>query len=138
MSISSRFTYYWLAWFAATTLAYQYVQDSLRPCYTGSDPSVKYLLGVAPNFFPGVGLPALFLVLLPHLVQPGSTTPLLLRYPHYTANLISLFGLLAWEFTQSFSSKGHFDWNDVLFTLLGGLLFQGIWKVSPQKRANQV
>jgi hypothetical protein len=133
---NNRFMYYWLAWFAATTLAYQYVQDSLRPGYTGSNPSVKYLLGVAPNFFPAVGLPALFVVLLPYIITGLSKLSLLLRYPPYTANLISLSGLLVWEFAQTFSSRGHFDWNDVLFTLLGGLVFHGIWILSPQKGAS--
>jgi glycopeptide antibiotics resistance protein len=50
---------------------------------------------------------------------------------HITANLISLTGLLSWEFLQTITIRGHFDWNDVLWTMIGALVFQLIWIVSP-------
>jgi hypothetical protein len=31
------------------------------------------------------------------------------------------------------SGKLRFDWNDILWTLIGALLFQVIWILSPQK-----
>ena len=50
---------------------------------------------------------------------------------HITANLISLAGLLSWEFLQTMSTRGHFDWNDVLWTLIGAFVFQLIWTITP-------
>lgn len=52
---------------------------------------------------------------------------------HITANIISLTGLLSWEFLQTITTRGHFDWNDVLWTLLGALVFQLIWTISPNR-----
>jgi hypothetical protein len=50
-----------------------------------------------------------------------------------TANLISLSGLIAWEFMQFNSRKLHFDWNDVLWTMIGAGIFQLIWVLTPVK-----
>jgi len=52
---------------------------------------------------------------------------------HITANIISLTGLLSWEFLQTIITRGNFDWNDVLWTLLGALVFQLIWTISPNR-----
>ena len=49
---------------------------------------------------------------------------------HLTANAISLTGLVSWEFIQISSTKLHFDWNDVLWTAIGAVLFQLIWTMS--------
>jgi hypothetical protein len=51
---------------------------------------------------------------------------------HLSANLISVIGLVGWEFAQM-SGKLRFDWNDILWTFIGALLFQVIWILSPQK-----
>ena len=128
---NKRFEYYFLAWFAATTLAYQYIQDSLRPGYTGTDPSAKYLLGVAPNFFPAVGLPALFVVLLPYVFTNRAPTHYLVAHKGVVANAISLSGLIAWECAQAFTRGAVFDMHDIASTLLGGLLFRLVWRLAP-------
>lgn len=127
---TKRLSYFWLSLFASCTLAYQLIQDIIRPGYAGSNPIARYLLGVAPNFLPAIGLPAFFVVLLPYVAGGVRKNHPAIRLPHITANLVSLTGLIAWECIQNFSSRGHFDWNDVLFTLLGGLVFHGIWMVS--------
>jgi hypothetical protein len=55
------------------------------------------------------------------------------RKNYITANLISLNGLLAWEFIQTSSKKLHFDWNDVLWTFIGAAIFQLIWVLTPER-----
>jgi hypothetical protein len=125
---TSKSLYYWFALFALCFIAYQLVQDNIRPNYTGGNLTIIYLLGIAPNFFPSIGIPALFVVLIP---QMKLTSKWLNEKKHITANLISLTGLLSWEFFQTITTKGHFDWNDVLWTLIGALVFQLIWIVSP-------
>jgi hypothetical protein len=104
------------------------VQDNIRPGYTGGNLTIIYLLGIAPNFFPGIGLPALFVVLIPQMKQTGKWFN---EKKHITANLISLAGLISWEFLQTQSTRGHFDWNDVLWTLIGAFVFQLIWTITP-------
>ena len=64
---TSKSYYYWFALFAICFIAYQQVQDNIRPQYTGGNSTIKYLLGIAPNFFPSIGIPALFVVLLPQM-----------------------------------------------------------------------
>ena len=40
-------------------------KDYIRPNYDGGNEVIVYLLGIAPNFLPGVGLPALLYVVIP-------------------------------------------------------------------------
>ena len=64
---TSKCLYYWFALFALCFIAYQQVQDNIRPAYTGGNLTIKYLLVIAPNFFPVIGIPALFIVIIPQM-----------------------------------------------------------------------
>ena len=55
--MNRKFSYYII--FAISFLLFSIVQDYIRPNYDGANGIIIYLLGVAPNFFPGIGLPAL-------------------------------------------------------------------------------
>ena len=127
---TSNSLYYWFALFALCFIAYQQVQDNLRPNYAGNNLTIKYLLGIAPNFFPSIGIPALFVVLIPQMKR---TSKWLNENKHITANLISITGLLSWEFIQAWSTKLHFDWNDVIWTLIGAFVFQLVWAITPNR-----
>ena len=133
MKIRIKPAYYWFTIFALTFLAYQLVQDNLSPNYLGENLIVKYLLGIAPNFFPSIGIPALFVLLIPELNKKNTTNKWLNNKRHITANIVSLTGLLSWEFLQMTTTRGRFDWNDVLWTLIGALIFQLIWTITPVK-----
>jgi hypothetical protein len=61
--------YYWFLIFALCFTAFNQIQDNFRPNYGGDDLIIKYLLGVAPNFFPAIGIPALFVVIIPYLLN---------------------------------------------------------------------
>lgn len=122
--------YYWFALFALCFISYQQVIDNIRPNYNGDNLTIKYLLGVAPNFFPAIGIPALFVILIPQLKR---TNRWLNENRHLTANLISVIGLVSWEFIQATSTKLHFDWNDICWTIIGAVVFQVIWTLTPMK-----
>jgi hypothetical protein len=125
--------YYWFAIFAVTFVTYQQVIDNIRPNYGGDNLTFKYLLGVAPNFFPSIGIPALFVILIAELGKSNKTNRWLNNKKHVTANIISLTGLVSWEFLQITSTNLHFDWNDVIWTLIGAFVFHIIWFVTPAK-----
>ena len=127
---TSKNVYFWFVLFALCFITYQQVQDNIRPNYTGGNLTILYLLGIAPNFFPSIGIPALFVVLIPKLNQ---TRKWFNEKRHITANIISLTGLLSWEFLQPITTRGHFDWNDVLWTLIGAFVFQLIWTITPNR-----
>jgi hypothetical protein len=127
---TSKSLYYWLALFALCFIAYQQVIDNIRPNYIGNNLTIKYLLGITPNFFPSIGIPALFVVLIPQLKQ---TNKWLNEKKHITANIISLTGLISWEFIQDASTKLHFDWNDILWTIIGAFVFQLVWTITPNR-----
>lgn len=133
MKIILKSAYYWFAIFALTFIAYQLVQDNIRPNYKGGNLTIKYLLGIAPNFFPSIGIPALFVVLIPEISKNRSANKWLNDNRHHTANLLSLIGLLAWEFLQTTTTRGRFDWNDVLWTIIGAFVFQLIWLATPNR-----
>lgn len=118
--------YSWFGLFAFCFVAYQQVQDVIRPAYQGDNLVLKYVLGVAPNFFPAIGIPAFFVVLIPMLQSKW-----LLKNRLIVAVLAAQSGLIAWEFVQQTTNNAHFDWNDVLFTILGGLIFLLIWWRAP-------
>lgn len=120
--------YYWFTLFALCFIAYQQVQDNLRPAYNGHNQVLIYLLGIAPNFFSAIGLPALFIILMDQLRNRLITR---LQNQPLVANFISLVGLLGWEFLQIQTSRGFFDWNDVAWTLAGALAFQVPWVITP-------
>lgn len=124
--------YYWLLLFAFCFIAYQQIQDNIRPKYIGTNSTIKYLLGVAPNFFPAIGIPALFVVLIPQFFKKHNSNSWVLKNRYLTANLISLLGLITWEFLQ-LTGKLRFDWNDILWTLIGAFIFHIIWMISPKQ-----
>jgi hypothetical protein len=126
-------SYFWFVLFGATFVAYQQVQDTLRPNYAGENEWLDYLLGVAPNFFPAVGIPALLILIIPQLHQDHSSPPWWAQRRDLVANAISLVGLISWEFTQTFSTRGRFDWHDVLWTVIGAAVFQLIWALAPAR-----
>ncbi len=130
MKISIKPVYYWVGIFALCSLAYQWVQDTIRPTYQGTNPTVQYLLGIAPNFFPSIGIPALLVTIIPMFGNKSKPNPWLSTHKHLTAIAISLTGLLTWEFLQQATPKGRFDWHDVLWTFIGALVFQGIWTIT--------
>ena len=123
----SNYEFYWLAIFAICFISYQQISDNIRPEYVGDNYIIKYLLGVAPNFFPAIGIPSLFVVLIPQL---KITYKWINDKKHLIANLISITGLITWEFIQAYSANLHFDWNDILWTLIGAFVFQLLWKIT--------
>ena len=127
---TSKSLYYWFALFALCSISYQQIIDNIRPNYSGDSITVKYLLGIAPNFFPAIGLPALFVVLIPQMKWKNKW---LNENKYITANIISLTGLISWEFIQRTSKKLHFDWNDIFWTLIGAFVFQLIWTITPNR-----
>jgi hypothetical protein len=122
--------YFWLAIFAISFISYQQISDNIRPAYNGDNLIIKYLLGIAPNFFPAIGIPALMILIIPQL---KITSKWINDKLHLVANLISITGLVTWEFIQAYSAILHFDWNDILWTFIGGFVFQLIWKIRSQK-----
>jgi hypothetical protein len=124
--------YYWFLIFALCFIAFNQIQDDIRPHYIGNNSTITYLLGVAPNFFPAVGIPALFVLAIPHLLAKNYSNSWFYKKRHISANLISITGLVGWEIIQLLG-KLRFDWNDILWTLIGALLFHFIWTLSPQK-----
>lgn len=127
---TSKSLFYWFALFALCFITYQQITDNIRPNYSGNNLTVKYLLGIAPNFFPAIGIPALFVILIP---QMKLTTKWLNERKHITANIISLTGLISWEFIQSTSKKLYFDWNDILWTMIGAFIFQLLWTITSDR-----
>jgi uncharacterized membrane protein YfcA len=127
---NSKSLYYWFALFAVCFIIYQQITDNIRPNYLGNNLTIKYLLGIAPNFFPAIGIPALFVLLIPQMKLKSKWCN---DNKHITANIISITGLISWEFIQITSKKLHFDWNDILWTIIGALVFQLIWIVTPIK-----
>ena len=129
---NNQYVYSWFFLFAACTIIYQQIQDKYRPNYKGGNETIRYLLGIAPNFLPAIGLPAIFLLLLPLVKPQNSKNVLWSKLKHITAMVISLSGLILWEVIQSTLPKARFDWNDILWTLTGCLEFYCIWHIVPE------
>jgi hypothetical protein len=124
--------YYWFLIFTLCFTAFNQIQDNIRPNYSGDNSIIKYLLGVAPNFFPAIGIPALFIMVIPLVLKKNNSETWIYKKRHLSANLFSVIGLVGWEFAQ-LSGKLIFDWNDILWTLIGALSFHFIWLITPQR-----
>ena len=107
--------------FIISFLLFPTVQDYIRPNYDGGNGVIVYLLGIAPNFLPGVGLPALLYVVIPEVTRPESS---LFENRLYWYVVISLLGLIGNELITIFApERGVIDWNDILWTVIGAGLF---------------
>jgi hypothetical protein len=127
-------SYFLFAIFALSFIGYQLVQDVIRPSYDGNNDVIAYVLGIAPNFLPAIGLPCLFLLVLREWTKRSKALQVFQGRPELLANGLSLFGLLLWEFAQTYTSRGHFDWHDVLWTLIGGVVFYFIWRINDNQQ----
>ena len=113
--------YYYYIIFGITFSLFSLLQENIRPNYEGGNILIIYFLGVVPNFLPGIGLPSLFYVLIPEVFKPNSCfCEERLKLSIY----IFMLGLICNEFITIFTSgRGVFDWNDILWTLIGGGIF---------------
>ena len=130
--MTQRQSYCWLGLFAFGTIAFTLVQDNIRPNYHGQSDVIKYLLGIAPNYFAGLGLSSFFVVMIIHINSSSkkpSKSVWLNNKAQILSMLISVTGLSIWEFMQTYSSRGYFDWHDLLWTIIGVLTFYLIWFV---------
>ena len=100
------------------------IQDFIRPNYNCGHSGIIYFLGSAPNFLPAIGLPALFYVIIPELFSPET----LIRKNTLGCSIgFAMVGLIGNEFITIYTpGKGVFDWNDVLWTIIGGVVFYWI------------
>ena len=107
--------------FAISFLLFPIVQNYIRPNYGGNNELVVYFLGVAPNFLPAVGLPALLYVVIPEVFKSHTS---LFRNRLYGSVAISITGLVGNEFVTLFTpGQGVFDWNDIAWTIIGAGVF---------------
>jgi len=116
--------------FALCFAGFQYLEDVIRIDYNNQNNFFTYLLGIIPNFLPAIGMPSIFVVIIKELKEK-STNSFFLKKKHILAILISQIGLIAWEFQQILAPNGTFDWNDILWTIIGGGIFYLIWKAKP-------
>ena len=120
-SIDARKKYLYYLLFGITFLSFNWVQDFIRPNYNGEHRGIIYFLGIAPNFLPAIGLPALFYVIIPELFSPET----FIRKNTLGCSIgIAMVGLIGNEVITIYTpGRGVFDWNDILWTLIGGLIF---------------
>ncbi len=130
--------YILLGIFAVSFISYQLIQDFIRTNYVIENDIIKYLLGVAPNFFPAIGIPSFFIVVFLSLRSKNLKGNYLSERIHLFSILISLTGLTAWEVTQIFAPNGYFDWHDILWTFIGTSVFYLVWMFIPSRLKKDV
>lgn len=130
--------YILLGIFAISFISYQLIQDNIRTNFVFENEIVKYLLGVAPNFFPAIGIPSFFIVVFLSLRSKNLKGNYLSERIHLFSMPISLTGLTAWEVTQIFAPYGYFDWHDILWTFIGTSVFYLIWMFIPSRLKKDV
>jgi hypothetical protein len=107
--------------FGVTFLTFGLVQDYIRPNYEGGRDLIIYFLGVIPNFLPGIGLPSLLYVTITEIFKPNTS---IYRNRLKLSIIISMIGLIGNEFITIYTpGRGVFDWNDIVWTIIGGIVF---------------
>jgi len=113
--------YFYYIVFGVTFLTFGLVQDYIRPNYEGGNDLIIYFLGVIPNFLPGIGLPSMFYVTIPEIFKPNTS---IYRNRLKWSIIISMIGLIGNEFITIYTpGRGVFDWNDIVWTIIGGIVF---------------
>ena len=113
--------YFYYIVFGVTFLTFGLVQDYIRPNYEGGNDVIIYFLGVIPNFLPGIGLPSMFYVTIPEIFKPNTS---IYRNRLKLSIIISMIGLIGNEFITIYTpGRGVFDWNDIVWTIIGGIVF---------------
>ena len=113
--------YFYYLVFGFTFLTFGLVQDYIRPNYEGGNSLIIYFLGVIPNFLPGIGLPSMFYATIPEIFKPNTS---IFRNRLKWSIIIAMIGLIGNEFITIYTpGRGVFDWNDVLWTIIGGIVF---------------
>ena len=113
--------YFYYIVFGVTFLSFGMVQDYIRPNYEGENSLIIYFLGVIPNFLPGIGLPSIFYVIIPEIFKSNTS---IYRNRLKWSIIISMIGLIGNEFITIYTpGRGVFDWNDIVWTIIGGIVF---------------
>ena len=112
MSERTRASAYWIVFGFLPGLAYQLIQDRLRPAGS-TDAVTAYLLGIGPNALGGVSLSASFITVAWHRWGRRAIT---------WAALAALACLWAWEGAQTVLPNGTFDPHDIAWTVPGVLV----------------
>jgi len=84
---NAKTTYYWFGIFALCFLCFQAVSYYIRPNYSGEGAIISYFLGIAPNFFPAIGISALFLDAIEEFEQMAKPEKLYYRKPHFAKRI---------------------------------------------------
>jgi len=133
MKMTKKEIYIWFVIFAISTLAYSYIQDTLRPASKDYPNAVKYLLGVGPNYFAGVSLPAFFMFMAPYVVSSERLENLTITRLRNSSIIIALTGLIIWETVQLKSKNGYFDSHDIMWTFFSAFTFLIIQRLIQKK-----
>lgn len=133
MKMTKKEIYFWFVIFALSTLAYSYIQDTLRPASKDYPNAIKYLLGVGPNYFAGLSLPAFFMFMAPHVISSEKLQNLTITRLRNISIIIALTGLIIWETVQLKSRNGYFDSHDIIWTFIGALTFLIIQRLLQKK-----
>ena len=93
--MKKHFLYYTI--FGISFFLFGLVQSYIRPSYVGGNDLVIYFLGVAPNFFPGIGIPSFFYVSIPEVFKSNSSV---YKNKLKWSVVISMVGLIAVSYTH--------------------------------------
>ena len=107
----------WFLFFLITSFLYQIIQDHRNNLEIESQ-LLTYLLGVAPNFLASISISSFFIIIIPFMSKKIHGLDVL-----FYSIIITTTGLLIWEFLQLYTSKGFFDINDILWTIIGIIIF---------------
>ena len=124
--MNRKFVYYII--FAISFLLFSIVQDYIRPNYDGANGIIIYLLGLLQISCQELDCLLCYmcqeldcLLCIPEVSKPNSS---LFKNRLYWSVGISILGLIANEFITIFTpGRGVFDWNDILWTIIGACLF---------------
>ena len=112
--------YFYYVVFVVTFLSFSLVQDYIRPNYDGGNDVIIYFLGVIPNFLQVLVFKYVY-VTIPEIFKPNTS---IYRNRLKLSIIVSMIGLIGNEFITIYTpGRGVFDWNDVIWTIIGGIVF---------------
>jgi hypothetical protein len=121
----------WLFCYLFGEIMCRTTQYVVRPMHLYPDIGwVKYFMGVAPNFWAALSLPAALLLITNYV---GNQYPavrwIVPKDALHSSYAVALSGIVSWECCQPLTGMYYFDTNDLLWTIVGTAIFWPILRL---------
>lgn len=122
-----RDTFTWVSFMAASAIFFQFLPD-YNEYDINKNNFLKNCFSSSANFFASISLLTLLLLTFTYAFKKINAMDILF-YSIITAIPV----ILVWEFVELYNDDEHFNWKDIVNTIMAGIVFIVIFKIRYKK-----